>query len=301
MTLDPAGPAAVSIATLWWAMLAGAAVLFVLVMALFALVILRPGWGARLSPARWIVVGGLCLPAVVLTPLVAYALITGERLLPPPTPPTRCGSRRRVANGFGHSATPEYGGIKTEGVLHLPAGVPVAIVVTSVDVIHAFWIPRLAGMLDAVPGHTNILQVQAKRPWPLPGDLQPILRSRSQQDALRRHRSSGGENRYRDRPAPMPRERHRNDPADPEIPVSHLGAGRFTASSKGVPGSRPRSGSALRRSTIPSSAYVSWRRLSCSSLSPACSACSPGYNSRRRKRPSWTRRPTTRSSPCTAR
>ena len=40
----------------------------------------------------------------------------------------------------------------TRNVLHLPAGVPVDIVVTSVDVIHSFWVPRLAGKIDAVPG-----------------------------------------------------------------------------------------------------------------------------------------------------
>ena len=81
-TLDPAGPAASSIATLWWVMLAGSAVLFALVMVLFVLVIRRPGWGSSVSPARWIVLGGLVLPAVILPPLVAYALIAGERLLP---------------------------------------------------------------------------------------------------------------------------------------------------------------------------------------------------------------------------
>src|SRR5208282_96119 len=45
-TLDPSGPAAASIATLWWVMLAGAAALFALVVVLFALVVLRPGWGS---------------------------------------------------------------------------------------------------------------------------------------------------------------------------------------------------------------------------------------------------------------
>src|SRR5271157_2412923 len=115
-TLDPAGPAAASIATLWWAMLAGAVVLFVLVMALFALAIWRPGWGARLSPARWIVVGGLCLPAVVLTPLVAYALITGERLLPRgAAEPLRIEAEARQWKWI--FRYPGYGGIKTEGVL----------------------------------------------------------------------------------------------------------------------------------------------------------------------------------------
>ena len=32
------------------------------------------------------------------------------------------------------------------------------------DVIHAFWIPRLAGKIDAVPGHVNLLRIQADVP-----------------------------------------------------------------------------------------------------------------------------------------
>jgi cytochrome c oxidase subunit 2 len=144
-------------------MLAGAVLLFILVMFIYALVMLRPGWGARISPARWIVLGGLCLPAVVLTPLVAYALIAGERLLPlPAAEPVRIEAEAR--QWIWTFRYPGYGGIKTEGVLHLPAGVPVDVAVTSLDVIHAFWIPRLAGKIDAVPGHTNLLRVQADLP-----------------------------------------------------------------------------------------------------------------------------------------
>jgi cytochrome c oxidase subunit 2 len=144
-------------------MLCGATVLFVLVMALFALVIWYPGWGARMSPSRWIVLGGLCLPAVVLTPLVAYALIAGERLSARYTAlPLRIEAEARQWNWT--FRYPDYGGIKTEGVLHLPAGVPVDVVVTSLDVIHAFWIPRLAGKIDAVPGHANLLRIQADAP-----------------------------------------------------------------------------------------------------------------------------------------
>jgi cytochrome c oxidase subunit 2 len=162
-TLDPSGPAAASIATLWWVMLAGAAALFLIVMFLFAMVIGRPGWGSGASPVRWIVVGGLVLPAVVLTPLVAYALIAGERLLPLPGAETV----RIEAEGKQWAWTFRYpgeGGVETKGVLHLPAGVPVDIAVTSRDVIHAFWIPRLAGKIDAVPGHVNVLRIQADMP-----------------------------------------------------------------------------------------------------------------------------------------
>ena len=59
---------------------------------------------------------------------------------------------------------PEQGGAETTAVLHLPAGTPVDIVVTSDDVIHAFWVPRLAGKIDAMPGHVNLLRIQADTP-----------------------------------------------------------------------------------------------------------------------------------------
>ena len=54
--------------------------------------------------------------------------------------------------------------VTTKNVLHLPAGTPVDIVVTSQDVIHAFWVPRLAGKIDAVPGRVNRLRIQADQP-----------------------------------------------------------------------------------------------------------------------------------------
>src|SRR6202048_2781510 len=162
-TLDPSGPAGASIATLWWLMLIGAGILFALVMVLFAMVIRRPGWGSNVSPGRWIVLGGLVLPAVVLLPLVAYALIAGERLLPLPglTPPRIEAVGRQWVWTFRY---PDHDGVETRNVLHLPAGAPVDILVTSQDVIHAFWIPRFAGKIDAVPEHVNRLRIQADQP-----------------------------------------------------------------------------------------------------------------------------------------
>ncbi len=69
-----------------------------------------------------------------------------------------------AGSGPGPSAIPTSGGVETKNVLHLPAGMPVDIVVTSHDVIHAFWVPRFAGKIDAVPGHVNRLRIQADRP-----------------------------------------------------------------------------------------------------------------------------------------
>ncbi len=144
-------------------MLVGAVCLFVLVMGLFALAFLRPGFGTSVPPQRWVVLGGLVLPAFVLIPLVAYGLVTGERLLPlPGTKPPRIEVR---AERWGWTVRyPDHGGKTIRGRMLLPAGTPVDIVVTSRDVIHAFWIPRLAGKIDAIPGRVNVLRIQADAP-----------------------------------------------------------------------------------------------------------------------------------------
>lgn len=162
-TLDPSGPAAASIARLWWVMLAGSAVLFALVMTLFALAWLRPGFGSSVPPQRWVLLGGLALPALVLIPLIGYGLAAGERLLPLPfmKPPRIEVQAERWRWRFSY---PDHGGATSEGVLHLPAGMPVDLVVSSRDVIHSLWIPRLAGKIDVIPGRINTLRLQADTP-----------------------------------------------------------------------------------------------------------------------------------------
>lgn len=162
-SLDPDGPAASSIATLWWVMLAGATALFVLVMILLVLPFVYPRLLRSVRPARWIVLGGLVLPALLLLPLVAYGLIAGERLLPLP------GQAPMRIEATGHQwhwtfRYPDHGGTTSEDVIHLPAATPVDIMVASLDVIHAFWIPRLAGKIDAIPGQVNVLRIQADQP-----------------------------------------------------------------------------------------------------------------------------------------
>lgn len=46
----------------------------------------------------------------------------------------------------------------------IPAGRDVRFLIQSNDVIHSFWIPALAGKMDAVPGRTHELVVQAEEP-----------------------------------------------------------------------------------------------------------------------------------------
>ena len=55
-------------------------------------------------------------------------------------------------------------GFVTANELHIPVGEPVAIELKSADVIHAFWVPQLAGKTQTIPGQTNRQWLQADRP-----------------------------------------------------------------------------------------------------------------------------------------
>lgn len=159
--MHPAGPAAAVIATLWWVLLAGATVICLFVAGLLVWAWRRPP-GAT-DERRFLLGLGLGFPMAVLAALLAYGLVVGERLLPRAAPEvvTVHAEARQWAWRFGYDDAP---GHATEGVLHIPAGRPVDVAITTADVVHSFWVPRLAGKLDAVPGHVNTLRIEAYAP-----------------------------------------------------------------------------------------------------------------------------------------
>lgn len=161
-TLDPAGPAAQSIAGVWWVMMAGSLLIFALMMGL----VLWPFW-KRHQPREvpetlWLWGGGLGFPLVVLVALLAWGLPAGQSML--------AGREAQVYTvevevfqwGWDFRY-PDRDGV-TRDVMHIPAGEPVDVAITSLDVIHAFWVPRLAGKVDAIPGTTTTLRILASEP-----------------------------------------------------------------------------------------------------------------------------------------
>jgi cytochrome c oxidase subunit II len=54
--------------------------------------------------------------------------------------------------------------IVTANELHIPTGRQIAISLKSVDVVHSFWPPKLAGKLDVVPGRVNHMTLEADKP-----------------------------------------------------------------------------------------------------------------------------------------
>lgn len=166
-TLHPAGPAADAIATIWWVMLVASCLIFALVMVLLALAFRRSG-SAGGGEKLWLVGLGLAFPMTVLATLLGYGLVIGERLIPREGADvvTVGAEGRQWEWSFTYDDLP---GHVTERVLHIPAGTPVDVEITSADVIHSFWVPRLAGKLDAIPGHVNVLRIEAWEPGEFSG------------------------------------------------------------------------------------------------------------------------------------
>lgn len=105
--------------------------------------------------------GGILLPSVSILVVLIFGIPIGHRLLPHPNP----NSMRIEVIGhqwFWEVRYPETG-IVLKNKLHLPLGQPVDMHVTSRDVIHSFWVPRLNGKIDAIPGYTNIIRLQASK------------------------------------------------------------------------------------------------------------------------------------------
>lgn len=145
-------------------MLWGSLVLFVLIVALLALSFLRPSFVAGIKPTHWIIAGGLIMPIPILLGLLLSALLLGENLLPNQDGAEVIRIEARASQWQWRFSYPDRYELGESNVLHLPAGQPVDIVVTADDVIHSFWIPRLGGKIDAIPGRLNTIRLEAEKP-----------------------------------------------------------------------------------------------------------------------------------------
>jgi cytochrome c oxidase subunit 2 len=164
--LDPAGAEAVRINTLSWVLVIFCSVVFLGVSIVTAVALFGSrAWRQRLAGERVVIGAGLIFPAAALSALLGYGVVVmgmtdaaegqdglrisvvGERWWWRVTYTGRDGSRIESANE-----------------LRLPIDQPVRVELTSTNVIHSFWVPKLAGKLDMIPGRTNTLTLNVGQP-----------------------------------------------------------------------------------------------------------------------------------------
>jgi cytochrome c oxidase subunit 2 len=165
--LDPAGPYATSVSLLSWILFAmGAAVLLVVLAALYVALFGRRELQAKVGGKTAIWVGGVAFPLVVLTALLIYGLSLTRHL----SDPIQGNELRVRVTGemwWWRVAYLDRQGrevVQDANELHIPAGQPIVLELESADVIHSFWVPRLSGKLDMIPGRRNLMRIQADKP-----------------------------------------------------------------------------------------------------------------------------------------
>lgn len=174
--LSGAGTRALHTIPLLWAMI----IVSLLVIAIASIALLGGIFRSReaVSPAQrgtWIewrpgglhwLYYGLGISALVLLGTMIWTVITLAAASVPPTEP------KVKLEVVGHQwwwevryLSPDPSRLfSTANEIHIPVGEPVEISLRAADVIHSFWVPKIAGKTDLIPGQTNKAWVAAEKP-----------------------------------------------------------------------------------------------------------------------------------------
>ena len=168
-TFDALGPVSQSQLTILWVILGAGAFVFVLVFALliFATIRYRRKSDDEADPPQIhgnnkLEIAWTIAPAIIL---IIVAVPTVRGIFFDANPPDDAAF---TVEATGHQWWFEFEypeqGIVTANELHIPVNQAVAVNLYSVDVIHSFWVPKLAGKLDMVPGNENHMWLEADEP-----------------------------------------------------------------------------------------------------------------------------------------
>jgi cytochrome c oxidase subunit 2 len=160
--LNAKGSEADRVAGVWWLMFGLAAAVYVVV-AGFILYACTRGrrTGGRASALRehWLIwIGGIAVPVVILAILAVVTVDSTSALRNASPDELRINV---VGKLWWWSVRYPDAGVTTANEIHVPAGQPLDIHLTSDNVIHSFWVPELAGKEDTVPGQPNDLRFTA--------------------------------------------------------------------------------------------------------------------------------------------
>jgi cytochrome c oxidase subunit II len=127
---------------------------------------------------RWIS-SGVLISAVPLLITLVWTLVALARVSGPP------GNPALTLDVTGHEWWWEvrYNAPRTSEIfttaneIHIPVGVPVLVRLHGADVIHSFWVPKLSGKTDAIPGQINMSWLEARVPGRYRGACQEFCGS----------------------------------------------------------------------------------------------------------------------------
>ncbi|CAB5090924.1 cytochrome c oxidase subunit II [Burkholderia cenocepacia] len=163
-----AGPAAQPVFVLGWALLALCTFvcIAIAVLLLIALFRRRARVGGGHGSGLTIVTVGSAISILLLFGALVYMLRVLGMVAAPPRPPALTITVTAQDWWWAVRYPDDAGGpaFVTANEIHIPVGEPVAIELKSADVIHAFWVPQLAGKTQTIPGQTNRQWLQADRP-----------------------------------------------------------------------------------------------------------------------------------------
>lgn len=156
-----------SVYTIIWI---AAAVVFVAVEALLVYTIIKFRNKPRTAHGRPVPVHGntkleivwTIIPAVVLVVIAIPTLQIIAELEKRPSQAEDPLEISVIAHQFFFEFRYEDQGIRTTNELHIPVNRKVDLVMTSNDVIHSLWAPRLGGKVDSIPGRNNHMWLEAK-------------------------------------------------------------------------------------------------------------------------------------------
>lgn len=153
--MNPASAQADHIANVWQVMAWGSLSILLMMMALVLFAVRAHAGGRPRRQSLWLLLGGgVLFPLSVMAALLAYAYMAA---------PSQGEAMYRVQvtahQWWWEVRYPDAPGAlrHSVNVLHIPTGVPVLIELDASDVIHSFWVPRLGGKMDAIPGRRNRL------------------------------------------------------------------------------------------------------------------------------------------------
>ena len=166
-TFDASGPVAEKQLTLLYIMLVPALLVFVAVAGVLVFAVVRyrrkPGdqIPAQIHGNTPLEIGWTIAPAIMLIVIAVPTLIYIFEISD--TPPAGA----LEVNVTGHQWWWEFEypeqNVLTANELHVPVDRPVLLNLRSDDVIHSFWIPKLAGKVDVIPSNLNKMWFEARR------------------------------------------------------------------------------------------------------------------------------------------